>query len=1050
MAKLTCPHCSKACKTAKGLEQHIKSSGSCRSAQNAFRMVEEVKMNSPPKRKADDAYIHVLDNDQAARHKLAKANSPSPRKLLSETEAKEAKQQNPHHTGDEPFIDPFAQSSSEGDFDPYATPSDYSSEGPGMMMDSDKDEEASELGEDKEGQLDKVQVNASKKCITQFKNYVRNAYQNFAQLEEKEKFAAKLLRTLLKKKASLDTYEAVMEWHLITSGKMRPGSSLGKNQHFVSRDKLMKKLRIRYNMDNKYAKPETIVLPYTKTKVTIWRKDARNNVQSILTDPRWKDEDFLYFDNDPFAPPPDDLDYIGDVNTGEAFIETYKRLITKPNQILVGIPLYIDGAVTGQFDKLQVEALKMTLTILNRKARDKEYAWKPLGYVTNYAREDSRGQKIFVDSGHVAAHELYMDESDEEGLEGTETDFDKAADYHCILRVLMESLRELIEEGMMFDVRYNGKLYKDCELVFFVPFVKCDGDEGDKLCSRYRSRGAHISQLCRYCHCPNAQTDDPKANFKYKTWREIKKLVDNGNEDALQKISQINVDNAFHGLRFGLHNDRGIHGACPWELLHAILLGIFKYCRDCFFQQIGPKSALEPEINALSQMIGIHLTRQSDRNKPRTKFAKGIHRGKLMAKEYTGVLLIMAAILRCEEGQSLLKGARKKHFRDDWLIRDWILLVETLLQWEAYLTSDQMDKKHVQKLEKKNRFIMFLLKKVGNRSTGMGFKIMKFHAILHLAEDIKMFGVPMNVDTGSNESHHKTTKVAAKLTQKDIKTFERQTSDRSDDFEVLDLANEEINHRPLWEYFGGQWRPNIVQKDDENTIGGMMFEVFWNDETENAEFQIMTRMKDKDKVALDSDFLHFLVSLQDELVDNETSNIDKLQVFTEHTRSGQIFRAHPNYRGKGVWRDWVMIQWQEGNFPAQIWGYLDLTAMPDGCSVKVDENNVVVSGVYAVIESALYVDEEDPWSDIFVPLQLDTMAVTDDGHLKTRKFYIVDVETFKDPIVVIPNIGSIDQYLLMKPRREWAEDFIAWLEMPHKHDQMEMLPPPEEADEDSE
>ena len=43
----------------------------------------------------------------------------------------------------------------------------------------------------------------------------------------------------------------------------------------------------------------------------------------------------------------------------------------------------------------------------------------------------------------------------------------------------------------------------------------------------------------------------------------------------------------------------------------------------------------------------------------------------------------------------------------------------------------------------------------------MGFRIMKFHAVTHLADDILMFGVPTNVDTGSNELHHKLTKVAA-------------------------------------------------------------------------------------------------------------------------------------------------------------------------------------------------------------------------------------------------------------------------------------------------
>jgi hypothetical protein len=91
----------------------------------------------------------------------------------------------------------------------------------------------------------------------------------------------------------------------------------------------LEKLRKRYNMAHKYAVPEAITLPFSKTRVTVWKKLARDNVQSILTDPRWKDEDFLYFEDDPFAPPPDDLDYIGDINTGESYIQTYKRLITK-------------------------------------------------------------------------------------------------------------------------------------------------------------------------------------------------------------------------------------------------------------------------------------------------------------------------------------------------------------------------------------------------------------------------------------------------------------------------------------------------------------------------------------------------------------------------------------------------------------------------------------------------------------------------------------------------------------------------------------------------
>ena len=80
------------------------------------------------------------------------------------------------------------------------------------------------------------------------------------------------------------------------------------------------------------------------------------------------------------------------------------------------------------------------------------------------------------------------------------------------------------------------------------------------------------------------------------------------------------------------------------------------------------------------------------------------------------------------------------------------MLVETLMQWEAYLNLAQMELKHVQRLKRKHRFIMFLLKKVGNRTAGMGWKIMKFHAILHLAYDILMFGVPMTVAPQDDKS----------------------------------------------------------------------------------------------------------------------------------------------------------------------------------------------------------------------------------------------------------------------------------------------------------
>ena len=64
-----------------------------------------------------------------------------------------------------------------------------------------------------------------------------------------------------------------------------------------------------------------------------------------------------------------------------------------------------------------------------------------------------------------------------------------------------------------------------------------------------------------------------------------------------------------------------------------------------------------------------------------------------------------------------------------------------------------MKRSHVTRLAKKHRFIMYIMLNVAKRSKGMGLKLMKFHAIVHMVEDILLYGVPSEFDTGSNESH---------------------------------------------------------------------------------------------------------------------------------------------------------------------------------------------------------------------------------------------------------------------------------------------------------
>ena len=171
-----------------------------------------------------------------------------------------------------------------------------------------------------------------------------------------------------------------------------------------------------------------------------------------------------------------------------------------------------------------------------------------------------------------------------------------------------------------------------------------------------------------------------------------------------------------------------------------------------------------------------------------------------MAREYKGVILILAAVLMSTAGRELLKSKRK--FKQDAQKDDWLMLLELLLQWEAFLNEPKMERSVVVRLKKKHQYIMYCIKRVAKRTEGMGMRYVKFHAILHMIEDILLYGVPMELDTGANESHHKTAKQAAKVTQRKRSSFDTQVAQRLFEYMILDLAWEEIQTgRVNWRYY---------------------------------------------------------------------------------------------------------------------------------------------------------------------------------------------------------------------------------------------------------
>jgi len=830
-----------------------------------------------------------------------------------------------------------------------------------------------------------------------------------------------LMGLLRKTKASLASYDAVMEWHLKANGDIHPWEKVSGCKDFRSRKSVFDFLRKRYNMENGHNNISRIVLPSSKASVNVVWTDAKKVLQSLLTDPRIRPSDYIFDANDPFAGP-QALNYVTDLHTGKGYAATYKKLITHPEkQILLPTPLHIDGAATGQFSDHEITAVKISLGIFNRKARDQPHMWKTLGYIPPISKSKSRGERLFIESQHLDAVRAVHEGQENEGL-FTGNDPVKAQDLHTMLDKILESFVEMQDRGFKWDLFYNGTLYEDVEFIPYVPFIKCDTDEADKLCGSYRSRGRNVAQLCRYCQCPTHLSDDPFGIHPPKTKHQIQSLVNQMNVQKLKELSQQMIQNATYKLRFGLHNKMSVHGATPIEMLHALLLGIFKYLRDTFFEQMGHSSKLADEIDALAKLLGKHMSRQSTRNKPKTKFSNGIRKGKLMAKEYTGILLCMLMCLKCGKGQKLL--ARKKLFKGTYLV-DWVMLIETLLQWEEWMKSEKMMKKHVRAARDRHRHIMYLIRKVANRQKGMGLKTTKFHSLVHISEDILNHGVPMEVDTGANESHHKLTIMSAKLTQRVRETFEIQAATRLNEAEMLALAEEEIKGRPLWDYFDGYVHDTPkAPKEPQPYTGGAAFRVHRGEDGE-GEIQPVRRSRGKQhRFMMEEALLRFVNGLQDKVI----GHYEEVLLHTFHRRNGQIFRANASFKGT-VWRDWVHVDWgADGILPCKIWGFVDLQDVPNNFQLHYGGLSRINPGVYAIVESAGALEGENN-SELVT--RIETECTMSNGKVHDLIFYLADVEAFVEPAMVVPDVGGPENsYLCIENRSEWATLFENWLDEP--------------------
>ena len=182
--------------------------------------------------------------------------------------------------------------------------------GIGLESDGDNDHQFGAIGQDSDEDDHGMQSSdegedgaPDQSILLDFLDYECRASLSFHDFTPKEQNAIELMSILRQGKASLRTYEAMMEWHLRASNKLRRHENLASHPDFIGREPLINMLLDRYNLKGKTNIIKEITLPSSRARATIIKNDAKMCLQSLLTDPRITDDDYLFFDDNPLSPP---------------------------------------------------------------------------------------------------------------------------------------------------------------------------------------------------------------------------------------------------------------------------------------------------------------------------------------------------------------------------------------------------------------------------------------------------------------------------------------------------------------------------------------------------------------------------------------------------------------------------------------------------------------------------------------------------------------------------------------------------------------------------
>ena len=689
------------------------------------------------------------------------------------------------------------------------------------------------------------------------------------------------------------------------------------------------------------------------------------------------------------------------------------------SEILVPIILYMDGISLDAHGRLTLTPLNMTLGIFNVATRAK----RPDAWETIYWHPD----KNFLSADHS----------------NTPTSQQNIQNLHNGLELALRSFKEACElqEGVLWDgLPYAGKIWNGVKMKFAIAYVVGDTELHDRLCGRYICYNGAISKICRHCNIKTIHASLPQEQHVTQLWTPSDFVCTStrteNDKEYWKSVSHHPIKNAFHELDFGC-NPNNIHMATPGECLHMHQLGVAKRAVESITDFVFGRTIITEEgetkvrakrkvaleaLTELTRNYGAKLTRQSDRDFPRTKFTSNILQpAKKEGSDYAGILLSLVVTLSSDEGKHILTT---KAAITEEQIEKLIYTLELILGMEEFLKHGRISPDDIPKLKKMIDHFLTEINENLKRKKGMGTNLIKNHLYFHVPKYIELWGPPAGWDSAPNESNHKTEiKAPSKNTQKNASTFIEQTGKRITEKRMIERATH---------MFGLDQRDKHHAACSEKVCGSK-FRI--TRDKNNNPIMEWEKKENNLKSHHNKDVLHFCCEQVLPLL-----STDHVWGFTEHYRIGgedetqYLFRSTPSFMSSGgqlcnVWYDWALFD-VEGDdnegIPAQIVCLLNITSLniPEGEWGEKEGKPDCADG-YPVRTNSQYAIVRKFTTEAKRRIGNDKTKIVWTGKIDNQ-LYLFPCDSINREIAVVQNTsihGASENFFVIRNRNDWLYNF---------------------------